>query len=242
MPGEIVIGLVGDRSEAVVAHRAIPVALEQAARALGLRVTCRWIPTEVAGLPERLAGLTGLWCVPGGPYRSMAGALGAIRWARERDLPFLGTCAGFQYAVVEYARNVLDWPDADHGEVSPDASRAVITPLECGRLDGDGAIRLLPGTRIARAYGVETTVEKYLCRYGINPEFRSALIAGPLREAAVDESGDLRAIELTSHPFFVATLFQPERAALEGEPVALAHGFVAACAEPSKTGAMSTQP
>jgi CTP synthase (UTP-ammonia lyase) len=108
--------------------------------------------------------------------------------------------------------------------------------LSCGRLDGDGAIRLLPTTQIAAAYGVDRIVEKYLCRYGINPEFRSNLVAGTLREAAVDELGDLRAIELAGHPFFVATLFQPERAALEGEPVPLAHAFVAACSDRSTTG------
>jgi len=230
MRGELVIGLVGDRSDAVVAHRAIPVALERAAAALEVRVTERWIPTESAASVERFAGLAGIWCVPGGPYRSMAGALFAIRHAREQALPFLGTCAGFQHTVVEYARNVLGWADADHAEVVADAARAVITPLSCGRLEGVGAIQLVPGTRVAAAYGVGSTAEEYLCSYGLNPEFRSALVAGPLREAAADDLGDLRAVELVDHPFFVATLFQPERAALKGAPVPLADAFVAACA------------
>lgn len=229
MSRPIVIGLVGDRSEAVVAHRAIPIALDQAARALDRRLTCRWIPTDAVDPLAPLAGLDGLWCVPGGPYRSMDGALTAIRHAREWGLPFLATCAGFQHAVVEYARNVLGWLDAEHAEVTPEASLAVITPLSCGRLEGDGTIRLLLDTRMAAAYGLEVIVEKYLCRYGINPEFRSTLVTGALREAAVDDLGDLRAIELTGHPFFVATLFQPERAVLEGERVPLAQAFVEAC-------------
>ncbi len=226
----MIIGLVGDRRDTVVAHRAIPVALESAAAALDIPVTWRWIPTEAAGSVERFAGLAGVWCVPGGPYRSMAGALFAIRHAREQGLPFLGSCAGFQHTVVEYARNVLGWPDADHAEVAADAARAVITPLSCGLLEGVAAIRLVPGTRIAAAYGVGSTAEEYLCSYGLNPEFRAALTAGPLREAATDDLGDLRAVELDDHPFFVATLFQPERAALKGEQVPLARAFVTACA------------
>jgi CTP synthase (UTP-ammonia lyase) len=225
------IGLVGDRSATVPAHRAIPIALGDAARALGIGVEHRWIPTEAAIAPERYAGVDGLWCVPGGPYRSFQGALTAIRRARESQLPFLGTCAGFQHAVVEFARNVLGWHDADHGEVEPDAPRAVVTALECGILDGEATIRLLPGTRVAAAYGGRETVrETYLCRYGVNPAFRLAMLSGPLSETATDERGDVRAVELADHPFFVATLFQPERAALQGHPAPLVAAFVAACA------------
>ena len=68
----------------------------------------------------------------------------------------------------------------------------------------------------------------YRCRYGLNPAFRAALTAGPLRGTADDEQGDLRAIELDGHPFFVATLWQPERAALEGQRVPLAEALVTA--------------
>jgi CTP synthase (UTP-ammonia lyase) len=63
----------------------------------------------------------------------------------------------------------------------------------------------------------------------LNPEFRAALVSGPLRESASDEAGDLRAVELDGHPFFVATLFQPERAALTGKPVPIAAAFLKAC-------------
>ena len=97
-------------------------------------------------------------------------------------------------------------------------------------MDGVGSVQLLPGTRIAAAYGTDEATEEYRCSYGVNSDFRASLIAGPLRESARDDTGDLRAVELDDHPFFVATLFQPERAALRGRPAPLVNAFVAACA------------
>ncbi len=230
MQREITIGLVGDRSDSVPAHHAIPIALQMAEPSLELAVSSRWIPTDEIGSVSVLSGCDGVWCVPGSPYRSMEGALLAIRHAREARIPFLGTCGGFQHAVIEYAQHVLGWSDADHAESSPEAERAVITPLTCGILEGEGSVRLFPGTRIAAAYGVPEATEEYLCRYGVNPVFREALVAGPLRAAADDEAGDLRAVELDHHPFFVATLFQPERAAFKGRSAPLVVSFARACA------------
>jgi CTP synthase (UTP-ammonia lyase) len=82
----------------------------------------------------------------------------------------------------------------------------------------------MPGSRIAAAYGSERATEGYRCRYGLNPAFRAQLIGGPLRATAFDAAGEVRAIELADHPFFVCTLFQPERAALRGDmpPLVLA--------------------
>jgi CTP synthase (UTP-ammonia lyase) len=231
MHKEILIGLVGDYDALVPAHQAIPLALKQAADALGIKVGFEWVPTEEIRSVSRLSGFDGLWCVPASPYRSMEGALLAIRHAREKAVPFLGTCGGFQHAVIEYARNVLGWADADHAETAPDSTCAVISPLECALVEATGLVRLFPGTLIASAYGTNETREGYRCRYGLNPEFQAALVAGPLRAAADDETGEVRALELEGHPFFVATLFQPERAALKGESVPLVVSFVASCKE-----------
>ena len=231
MTSAVRIGLIGDRSASVVAHRAIPLALERAGEERELAVEHEWVPTEEVARADRVAAFDGLWCVPGSPYRSMTGALNAIRHARENGVPFLGTCGGFQHAVIEYAQDVLGWRDAAHAETTPEAKRNVIAPLTCGLLDGEGLVRFVPASRLAAAYGVPETTAEYLCRYGVNPEFRKALVAGPLREAATDEDGDIRAVELDGHPFFVATLFQPERAVLHGRRVPIASAFLAACAE-----------
>jgi CTP synthase (UTP-ammonia lyase) len=160
----------------------------------------------------------------------MDGALLAIRHARECGVPFLGTCGGFQHAVIEYARNVLGWVDAEDAETAPDAARAVISLLECSLVEASGVVRFLPGSRIAAAYGVTEAIEGYRCRYGLNAEFRSVLLAGPLRATAEDENGEVRAVELDGHSFFVATLFQPERASLAGKSAPLMVALVNACA------------
>jgi CTP synthase (UTP-ammonia lyase) len=229
MRRKVMIGLIGDYGESVPAHQAIPVALQHAAETSDIAVEFEWIPTEQITSGVRISRFDGLWCVPASPYRNMDGALLAIRHAREGAIPFLGTCGGFQHAIVEYARNVLGWSDAEHAETAPESSRTVISPLECALVEVTGSVRLFPGSRIASAYGVAETIEGYRCRYGLNPEFQAELVAGPLRAAAVDETGEVRAVELDGHPFFVATLFQPERAALKGEAAPLVGAFVSAC-------------
>jgi CTP synthase (UTP-ammonia lyase) len=230
MKERVTIGLIGERSDSVPAHVAIPLALENAAETLGIAVAFEWAPTERIRSASRVASFDGLWCVPASPYRSMEGALIAIRCAREGRIPFLGTCGGFQHTIIEYARNVLGWQDAAHAELDLTATVAVIAPLSCPLVNVGRSVQLIAGTRIATAYGTDEATEVYFCRYGVNPDFRSSLIAGPLREAARDDTGELRAVELEDHPFFVATLFQPERAALLGQTAPLVNAFVAACA------------
>lgn len=230
MQRAVSIGLIGDYDESVPAHQAIPLALQRAAESSGITLEYRWVPTEDIATVADISHFDGLWCVPASPYRNMDGALLAIRHAREGSVPFLGTCGGFQHAIVEYARNVVGWADADHAETAPGSSRAVISPLECALVEATGYVRLYPGSRIASAYGTEKTTEGYRCRYGLNPEFRAALTRGPLRASADDETGEVRAVELDGHPFFVATLFQPERAALKGEAAPLVNAFARACA------------
>ena len=158
----------------------------------------------------------------------MEGALRAIRFAREQGRPFLGTCGGFQHTIIEYARNVLGWADADHTETAPNAARPVITPLTCALVEKTDTIRFHKGSILATAYGCSEAIEGYHCNYGINPAFLSAIVSGPLRISAEDQAGDVRAVELDGHIFFVATLFQPERAALAGKIPPVVTAFVRA--------------
>jgi len=218
MAPPIQIGLVGDYDESVPAHRAIPRALALAGQALGQALEAKWVGTDQISSLAPLEQFDGIWCVPASPYRSMDGALRAIRWAREYSRPFLGTCGGFQHAVVEYA------------ETAPDAARPVIGLLACGLVETTDTIRFEQGSRIAAAYGCLEATEGYRCRFGLNPAFRAALLTGPLRASALDAAGEVRAVELDSHPFFVATLFQPERKALEGNTPPLVLAFVEALA------------
>jgi CTP synthase (UTP-ammonia lyase) len=231
MKSHVTVGLIGDYDPTVPAHQAIPPALQISADALQIAVQFEWVPTEEVTTTSRVSAYDGLWCVPASPYKNMEGALLAIRFARENGTAFLGTCGGFQHAVVEYARNVLGWSDANHAETATAASRLVISALQCSLVEVTGRVRLFPGTRIAAAYGTSETHEGYRCRFGLNPDFQAALTTGPMRAAADDETGEIRALELEGHPFFVATLFQPERSALQGISAPLVGAFVSACAK-----------
>lgn len=100
---EIRIALIGDYDPQVTAHQAIPVALGMAAEHSGLDVQLQWLATDHLHADTPFETFDGFWCVPASPYRNMDGALRAIRFAREHQRPFLGTCGGFQHAVLEYA-------------------------------------------------------------------------------------------------------------------------------------------
>lgn len=220
------IGLVGDLDATVTAHQAIPIALQLAGELKEVEVNEIWLPTDEITSVNSLIDFDGLWCVPASPYRSLSGALIAIQFAREHHIPFLGTCGGFQHAIIEYARNVLGWRNAEHAESAPDASCAVISPLLCSLVEQSETVCIVPDTRLAKAYGKLETHEGYHCAYGINAEYRDALFGGSLKISAEDSRGEIRAVELDGHPFFVATLFQPERVALRGEVPAVVAEFV----------------
>ncbi|WP_426783623.1 CTP synthase C-terminal region-related (seleno)protein [Pseudomonas atacamensis] len=230
------IALVGDYDPQVTAHQAIPVALGLVAEHLQRTVQFEWLATEEIGTDTALTQFDGFWCVPASPYKSEDGALRAIRFAREQGRPFLGTCGGFQHAVLEYSRNVLGWADAEHGETSPESERAVLTPLSCSLVEAIDVIHLQPGSLIAKAYEKSEIEEGYRCRYGVNPQFEQHLMSDQLQAVGRDSEGDLRAIELKSHQFFVATLFQPERAALKNKTPPLVRAFVKACVNSTMPG------
>jgi len=113
------IGILGDCNPEFRSHHATNDALQHAASKLNLKVESQWLPTPSLAEPgavKTLESFDGLWASPGSPYKSMDGMLKGIEFARTRDWPFLGTCGGFQYAVIECARNVLGMKDADTAE------------------------------------------------------------------------------------------------------------------------------
>lgn len=221
------IALVGDYNASVTAHQAIPLAIDDAAAVLELIADYDWLASTEINSAEDLVGYDAIWVVPGSPYQNTDGALTAIRYARENSIPFLGTCGGFQHAIVEYARNVLGWHDAAHAETDTEG-RMVIMPLTCSLVEKTDAIELRANTLIAKAYGQPIVTEGYHCNYGIADAFARELESGDLRVTGWDDNGDIRAVELVTHPFFVATLFQHERGALAGKPVPLVQAMLRA--------------
>jgi CTP synthase (UTP-ammonia lyase) len=163
----------------------------------------------------------------------MDGALRAIRYAREHGVPFLGTCGGFQHALIEYARSALGLREAEHAESTPGAGVQLIAPLSCSLVGVSGPVRFAAGSRVRAIYGASEATETYHCNYGLSPRYAGRFAAGPLRITATDDAGEPRVVELEGHPFFVATLYQPERWALRGALHPLVAAFVAAAAERS---------
>jgi CTP synthase (UTP-ammonia lyase) len=226
------IALVGDYDPAVVAHRAIPEALRLAAEDMRRPLAVSWVGTATLGPdpPAQLAGFAALWCVPASPYANTEGALAAIRFARESGCPFLGTCGGFQHALLEFVHDVLGHRHAEHAEIRPGADMPLIAPLSCSLVEKSGRVVFSEGSRLRALYGAPEAEEPYHCNYGLNPAHEGLLDGTALRVSGRDQAGEVRAVELEGHPFFVATLFQPERSALRGLAHPLVRAFVAAAA------------
>lgn len=237
------IALVGDHDPSITAHRAIPLALARANRATGAGLAWQWIRSDAVGDPARsLRDARGVWVVPASPYASMDGALAAIRFAREQGRPFLGTCGGFQHALIEFARSVAGLARADHAETAGGTSNTlgdlgpdlVVSALACSLVEQSGDITFTPGSRLDAIFAGRPTHEGYHCNYGVNPAYRARLEAAGLRFTGFDRAGDARAFEFPAHPFFVGTLFQPERSALRDADHPLIQAFVRAAADARK--------
>ena len=229
MANKFRVALIGDFNPSVIAHQAIPEALRLSGGS-GHSVEGAWLHTEsISNAPAQLRDFDGIWCVPASPYVSMDGALEAIQFARESGRPFLGTCGGFQHALLEYARDVCNLQAADHAETNPDAEVLLISPLACPLVERSEEIELQDGL-VRKAYGQSRITEEYHCSFGFNRQYEDVLFRNGLRSTAHNRQGEVRAVELSSHPFFVATMFQHERRALRGEAPPLVTAFVASFA------------
>jgi CTP synthase (UTP-ammonia lyase) len=210
------IALVGDYDSTVTAHIAIPKALELTSQFLNVELEHHWLGTETITDTKMLESYHALWCVPASPYKSMKGALRAIQFAREKPIPFLGTCGGYQHALLEFAHNVLNYKEADHAETNPDTTMPLIAPLSCALVETADSVTLKAGSRLVEIYKDSEVTEMYRCRYGLNPQYVSLFENSGLVISAVDTNNEPRAMELTNHPFFIGVGFQPERSSLQG--------------------------
>lgn len=228
----IFIAVIGDYDPGRPSHRATEDSVLHCARHLGLAAQVRWYPTEelAGGIPPSFAEASGVWCSPGSPYRSMEGALQGIRFAREQGIPFLGTCGGFQHAVIEYARNKLGL-DAGHQEINPESSSLFITALSCSLLEQSQPIFLKEGSRVREIYGKSETTERYNCSFGLNPHYQQLLDEGGFRVAGVNDAGEARVLEDPLRPFYVATLFQPQLSSAPEQPHRLICAYLNSAAQ-----------
>ncbi len=242
MSNAVRIGILGDFNPEFRSHHATPDSLQHSAGKLNLEVVSEWIPTNTIanGADKLLESFDGLWAAPGSPYKSFEGMLKGIEFARRCDWPFLGTCAGFQYALIEFARNVVGIADADSAENNSGSKNIVIYPVACavsGRV-GDapklsGAvpeIRLRPGSYLQSFYGKDKEIvsEEFFCNFEANPEYEWCAMEAGFPVVARGTQGEVRAIESPAHRFFIATLFQPQLSSSKRQPHPVVNAFVQA--------------
>lgn len=222
------IAVIGEFDPTFPPHRATDAACAHSAEMLGVDVGVEWLSTADATV-SALRDFSGLWIAPGSPYKSLTNTLGAIRYAREEGIPCLGTCGGFQHVILEYARNVLGFRDAQHAEYDPYASDLFVSQLECSLKGRELPIALEPGSRVAAIYGATEAIEEYYCNFGVNPTKVDLLRESTLRITGSDAEGEVRVVELPEHPFFLATLFVPQLRSHPERPHPLVTAFVQAC-------------
>ena len=246
MADSVRIGILGDFDPKAPNLPAVEKSLQHAAKKLGCAVEAEWLPTPSltsADSEKRLEAFDGIWAAPGSPYKSLDGMLKGIEIARRRDWPFLATCGGFQYALIECARNVLGIADADTAENNSGSQHVIIYPVACAvpnhgkkpKLSGPiPQIRLRPGSYLHSFYSQEIVTEEFFCNFEVNPEYEWAAMEAGFPVVARGPKGEVRAIESPTHRFFIATLFQPQLSSKAGDPHPLVLAFLQAAADWSK--------
>ncbi len=240
----VTIGIVGKYVDLPDAYLSVAEALRHGAAAAGCALDLRWVPSDeltgmlASGYLEDLDGIV----VPGGfGDRGIEGKIAAIRFARERSVPFLGLCLGLQCAVIEFARNVLELPEANSTEFDPTTAHPVIDLMASQQEveEKGGTMRLglypaklIPGTIVRDLYGEELIYERHRHRWEVNNRYRNDLEDNGMRLSGVAPDDSLvEFIELRDHPFFVATQAHPEFKSRPDDPHPLFAGLVRAAAE-----------
>jgi len=245
---EVTIGLVGKYIDLPDAYLSVSEALRAGGFANWAKVNLRWVASDTcetpAGAAAALAGVDGI-CVPGGfGIRGVEGKLGALRHARENQLPALGLCLGLQCMVIEAARNLVGLSDAASTEFEPDTQAPVIATMAeqvaivSGQGDMGATMRLgaypadlVPGSLVAEAYGTTKVSERHRHRYEVNNAYREQLEASGLKISGVSPDGNLvEFVELDKslHPYYVGTQAHPELKSRPTQPHPLFAGLIEA--------------
>jgi len=250
--GEVVIGIVGKYVSFEDSYKSLNEALSHGGFGHQVRVVRRWVEAEdleQGDVDRKLAGVDGI-LVPGGfGARGTGGMVAAAEFARRTRTPYLGICYGFQWAVVEYARNVCGLAAANSTEVDEAAEHKLIYKLQdlLGVDDMGGTMRLgaytcalTPGSLAARLYGATEISERHRHRYEFNKAYESRLTQGGLAISGKTPDGKFVEIaEVPGHPFFIAVQFHPEFKSRPLTPHPLFAGFVKASLE-SRTARRGT--
>ncbi len=235
------IGLVGKYVDLQDAYLSVAEALRHAGYEFDSDVKIKWINSEkvnASNVAELLSDVDGI-LVPGGfGDRGIEGKIEAIRYSRENNVPFLGICLGMQLASIEFARNVLGLEGAHSAEIAPETAYPIIDLLpeqkEIEDMGGTLRLGLYPcrleeGTKAIEAYGEPVIYERHRHRYEFNNEYREQMEAEGFVFSGLSPDGRLvEIIELTDHPWFVASQFHPEFKSRPTRPEPLFRNFIEA--------------
>jgi CTP synthase len=242
--GAVSIAIVGKYVEYEDSYKSLKEALLHGAAAHELKVHIHWIEAEGVQGPDwerQLEGYDGI-LVPGGfGKRGIDGMLNAIRYARERKVPFFGICLGMQTQVIEFARNVAGLEEADSTEFNPGTPHRVIFKLrELKGVDelggtmrlGSWPCRLADGSFAQRAYGAREIQERHRHRYEFNREYEEQLRAAGLRiTGETPDNTYVEICEIADHPWYLGCQFHPEFKSKPMEPHPLFAAFIKASYE-----------
>ena len=245
----ISLALVGKYVQLHDAYLSVAEALRHASYQLGAHIHIEWIDSETLTEENYVDVLSkcGGVLVPGGfGNRGIEGKLLAVKYARERGVPYLGLCLGMQVAVIEFARDVLGWADANSGEFDETSAHKVIDFLagQSEDVDKGGTMRLgawpcriAPGTTMERCYGALEISERHRHRYEFNNDYRAALTGAGLVVSGTSPDGALvETVEIKDSPFFVGVQFHPEFKSRPNKPHPLFLGFVKAVLDGTEKG------
>ena len=233
------IALVGKYVQLHDAYLSVAEALHHAGYSYGNKVKIDWIDSETLtadNIDSVLGSADGI-LVPGGfGSRGIEGMILAARYAREKNVPYFGICLGMQIAVIEYARDVLGWSDADSREFNENSSHRVIDfmPGQNDEIDKGGTLRLgsypchiVAGTEMEKCYGTGLIRERHRHRYEFNNEYRAELEAAGLRISGTSPDGRLvETVEVPGEYFRVGVQFHPEFKSRPNKPHPLFCGLV----------------
>jgi len=240
----IKIGLVGKYVELKDSYKSIHESFIHAGAANDCSVHIEWIHSETINddnVHEKLEGLKGIVVAPGFGQRGIEGKISAIKYARENKVPFFGICLGMQCAVIEFARNVLGFKDANSTEMNPGTTNPVIDLLEAQKkiVNKGGTMRLgaypchiSEDTKMFEVYRKKEISERHRHRYEFNNEYLADFEnAGMIASGINPEGGLVEIIELKNHPWFVGVQFHPEYKSTVANPHPLFTNFVKAAVE-----------
>ena len=241
---DVRVALVGKYTSLHDAYISVVESLKHGGIAHKTNVDIKWVNSEEVtreNAAEFFQDVDGI-LVPGGfGARGMDGKIHAIEYVRENNIPFLGLCVGMQLAIVEFARNVLDWKDAHSIELDPSTTHPVINLMEDqnGITDIGGTLRLgaYPcvldkNSKAYELYGSKNISERHRHRYEVNNYYREDLVKGGLHLCGLSpDSKIVEMVELPSHPWFIATQAHPEFKSRPNRPHPLFKGFVGAALE-----------